>query len=1008
MITDSRTITIFLASSEELMNDRNAICVMIKEIDEILEPQGIRIYCKRWEDFIAHCTGSRTQDDYDRVLQNCDICLCLFHHKAGQYTVEEFKEAIKAYKKIHKPLPLVYMRDISDGDTEDDTLKEFKNELSTQGDSWENYANVYELQEMFLQRLGQFMIENKLQSDISNIKVESGTVLYNGCEIANVSGQDKVVSENTCTITIFLASSNELDDDCMCFRYLVASLDSIYEPRGIRIRCRNWKKFNPNGTEERKQSEYDTVTNASDISICMFHREANKNTLDEFYQSLDAYNRNGDHPKTYVYIRALVDGEIEDAELAQFKKDLYDNMGHYWCNYATEDYMRLHFVMQFERLLNGESIPGGESNLKVQQGNLLLYGKKIADYANIPFAANNAEVIALKNKIAALDKDITTLSSLCNETLLPIINEKLVESHQLREQLEQLDKQLLDTALSISNIISSGNPISERKRLAIEMFEKGNHQEVDNVLNEKEIKYDCQLIKQRIVQLEKQDALIKDKIECAKANLRSCIDEYILKAKNVMSLYSNPNRYEEACKLYESAIKETREGLQDNDIAVRLVEYGYFLFTHKQYTHVEPYYQEALAIYERLATNNSEMYELARSVILHLLAMFYYETKRFNKADNYCQRALTLTCLVVANNPTMLNLLAAVLNSLANLYSDRNDFVNAEKKYLRALSIVEHMATNQPNAYESDLATILNNLGLLYKNTEREKESESYYLRALSIRERLAASNPTAHESDLAQTLNNLAALYYTTKRLSESESYYLRALSIRERLAASNPTAHEFDLAQTLHNLALLYSTTNQIKEAEKKYLRALSIRERLAASHSNANEFDLADTLNNLATLYLVMGCKVESEKYVLRALSICERGVKNNHNVYDSLLAQILSNLSMLYLEKNRFIDAEKCCLQSIKIFEKLIKKSICGVEPYLLSSLNTLSLLYHETKQIKKSQKYCLRAITICEQLLVRFPEVYAITLQSLKENYKELQNISNNTMSNNTPRLKIIQ
>ena len=154
--------------------------------------------------------------------------------------------------------------------------------------------------------------------------------------------------------------------------------------------------------------------------------------------------------------------------------------------------------------------------------------------------------------------------------------------------------------------------------------------------------------------------------------------------------------------------------------------------------------------------------------------------------------------------------------------------------------------------------------------------------------------------------------------------------------------------------------------------------------------------------------MGCKVESEKYVLRALSICERGVKNNHNVYESLLAQILSNLSMLYLEKNRFIDAEKCCLQSIKIFEKLIKKSVCGVEPYLLSSLNTLSLLYHETKQIKKSQKYCLRAITLCEQLLVRFPEVYAITLQSLKENYKELQNISNNTMSNNAPRLKIIQ
>ena len=152
-------------------------------------------------------------------------------------------------------------------------------------------------------------------------------------------------------ITIFLASSNELDSDRVSFRDLVDSLDDIYKPRGIRVRCRNWRAF-PETTDERTQAEYDAVTTKSDICICMFHREAGKDTLDEFHQSMDAYKRTGDHPKTYVYVRALVDGEIEAEELVQFKKDLFDKMGHYWCNYATEDSMKLHFVMQFERLIN--------------------------------------------------------------------------------------------------------------------------------------------------------------------------------------------------------------------------------------------------------------------------------------------------------------------------------------------------------------------------------------------------------------------------------------------------------------------------------------------------------------------------------------------------------------------------------------------------------------------------------------------------------------------------------
>ena len=944
MITDSRTITIFLASSEELMNDRNAICVMIKEIDEILEPQGIRIYCKRWEDFIAHCTGNRTQDDYDRVLQNCDICLCLFHHKAGQYTVEEFKEAIKAYKKIHKPLPLVYMRDTLDGDTEDDTLKEFKNELSTQGDSWENYANVYELQEMFLQRLGQFMIENKLQSDISNIKVESGTVLYNGCEIANVSGLDEVVSENTRTITIFLASSNELDDDCMCFRYLVASLDSIYEPRGIRIRCRNWKKFNPNGTEERKQSEYDTVTNASDISICMFHREANKNTLDEFYQSLDAYNRNGDHPKTYVYIRALVDGEIEDAELAQFKKDLYDNMGHYWCNYATEDYMRLHFVMQFERLLNGESIPGGESNLKVQQGNLLLYGKKIADYANIPFAANNADMNELREKIVLLDLQISELQA--NGASQKEINVKRIERIDCLKNLNQMETQLLDIALSINKMISGGNPISERKRRAVEMFEHGKHNEADLILNAQDIKADSEcshnrlaLVKQKKAEFAELLALMEAEEEKEIQNLHSYVDEYILKAKNVMTMFSNPNRLDEACHWYEEAITETRRSLFEVDLAGLLSEYAHFLYAQRKFDESLKYNNEALSIYKSLDSNGE--YAVKSAELLTLSAHAYYEKLDFELVIRKCDEALSLYQNLSKNSPQQDSIVLTLQMFQACTYGELGLYEKAIKTLKTIIQSYNKLIRSVPYdylQYKQSQADAWNALGTIYVT--------------------LYSRNITLKGSK-------------TSECLIKAERAIINSIKIYQQLDLNNSC-----LALQWLNLAGIYEEQSHLHKAERKYANCISI---LRDFKDIENMKILCDALQRRALLFASLGRFEEAYADSEEVLLLYPQLLSWNKEGYSQFVARILCGIGVVYSKGEGFKKAKQIYKKSLELYHELVnskiyKDAVYEWSPAIANVYWNLGELYRVNNLYENAKKEYWKSLKIYSLLSKTFPFV----------------------------------
>lgn len=94
-----KNITVFLASSDELKNDRNSFHSLVASLDEIFEPRGYRIRCRRWEDFSAFCTGTRTQDDYNRIVRASDICICMFHRKAGEYTIEEFNQALDEYVK---------------------------------------------------------------------------------------------------------------------------------------------------------------------------------------------------------------------------------------------------------------------------------------------------------------------------------------------------------------------------------------------------------------------------------------------------------------------------------------------------------------------------------------------------------------------------------------------------------------------------------------------------------------------------------------------------------------------------------------------------------------------------------------------------------------------------------------------------------------------------------------------------------------------------------------------
>ena len=784
------------------------------------------------------------------------------------------------------------------------------------------------------------------------------------------------------TITVFLASSEELINDHNSFHSLIASLDDIYEPRGIRVKLKRWEDFIAYCTGERTQDDYNKVLVACDISVCMFHCKGGKFTIEEFEKSVESYKLTHS-PKPYVYVRALVDGEVEEEALTKFKKKLFEQMGHYWCNYATDDAMKLHFVMQFERLLNeGNPSVSEEHYLKVEHGNVLLHGRKIADYANLPFASENSEMKNLHGKINTLDKEVVELRALNLEVLRPTIDKMLAERNECHKQLEQLEKQLLDIALSISKMISSDKPISERKRLAIEMFEKGNNQGVLEVLNEADIETDYQSARREIVSGKELKAASEAMIESGELKVCSLVDELILKAKTWMNTYSEPNRFEKASKCYEQAIQYTRESLQDKDLAKMLFEYAQFLDDNHCKKYVERYYLEALCLFKTISVTqpniNSDV-----ALTLNNLAGYYVSIKNFEKAEQFYEESLSiLQCIdkQLSTLSTKANI-AASLNNRGNLYRSQGSFIEAEKTYREALDILRKYQTGFfkiITGYEPVLAATLINLGKVQSDLCYYSEALKSIDEALKIYRDLVKNNSTLYTSLVAQCLSEISNIQRRISNYDSAKSNINEALKIHQLLFERYPQKYAQQLSSDLTILASLYYSTDDLERAENLYKEAMTIVSDFA--HILDEPSSVAHIYLGLAKIYRTKGNYASSIEHCKMAIQQLEL-VSNTHkdiNTYERDLAYAMCELANLYyITRENLEEADKLFSDSVIKWRNLSHKNEdVYAAASLAYTLHSYAELYFYMNKIKLSEKLVEESIALYRGLPSRYKDTTA--------------------------------
>jgi len=148
---------VFLASSEELKDDRRSFELMLARLNPQWRQRDIAFDLVVWENFIDAMSKEGLQKEYNKAVEDCDVFVMLFFTKVGRFTLEEFETAFADLKAGTGPQIYTYFRNdfVLTGDLDDNikSLLDFKVRLRALKHYPTYYRNTEDLQWQFSRQL---------------------------------------------------------------------------------------------------------------------------------------------------------------------------------------------------------------------------------------------------------------------------------------------------------------------------------------------------------------------------------------------------------------------------------------------------------------------------------------------------------------------------------------------------------------------------------------------------------------------------------------------------------------------------------------------------------------------------------------------------------------------------------------------------------------------------------------------------------------------------------------
>lgn len=727
-----KTIKIFLASSEELKEDRIAFGNLIRRLDTIYRNQGTTIELIVWEDLDISYNNCRKQEEYNDAIRHSDIFIALFHTLAGKYTREEFEVAREENLRRHAPKLIIHCRDLNPGEVESKELTEFKERLKRDlGHFWGRYSNNAQLHLDFV-----LWLQNTELVGKDSFRIEKDEVMINNVSIVQMSqlpfvADNERYKEMTTRIESLLIEVEQL-------RQAVAQMPTLTALQNLLQQ--KLKELNSQKDElERFQiSLLDTAKRIADMQI-----EKTSCTLSRAIEMFNSGNLDG--------ANVLLN---EIATAAERHIDRFE-----------QDRMLVHqdieaFRLQAKTLLADISIPIGTRVKKVARiydktddwAERTSYDKKkyidfLCDFGNFHRTfAKYGKALKFFKKALTLSCEIngerSAMTADCYSKIGAVLNHQSKYLSALKSQEKALD-------------------------IRLEIYGE-EHQDTATSYNE---------MGMVCCSLSKYEPAIDYHNKSLSIRLKLFGGEHpktVESLNNLGFVYSSLGKYEKSLEFYKEAlaISEKVNGEEHPSTATSFNNIGYVYSSLGDYDKAIEYTNKALAI--RKKVYGEEHSTTATSY--NNLGFIYSTLGDFKQALCFFNKALEIRKSIFSENHTSI---ATTFNDLGKLYDKQGDYKKALEYYDKALSIrIEQLGQNHPQT-----ATTYNCVGDVYlKNNDYDKALKLYQL-ALGIRLK-KLDNKHKH---VAITYFNLGRTYKKMGNYQQALINFNTALEIQQLVLPSD-----------------------------------------------------------------------------------------------------------------------------------------------------------------------------------------------------------------------------
>lgn len=671
-------------------------------------------------------------------------------------------------------------------------------------------------------------------------------------------------------IKIFLASSIvELSKERLEIENFIHRIsDSFEEKYDIKIRPLLCENLDDAYSIVRKQEEYNEKIRESHLCFFIFFTKAGEYTREEFEVARKAFEESG-KPKIYTYFKVLGENKGEES-LYDFVNYLDKVFQHYYGTFEHIDTVKLRILLSL-KLQEMEFI-----DVKVDSGKCFVDGNVALSIENVSEFANNQVIKQLNNDLVSVEEQYYKLKSEYEsaESNADICREyaKIATKRQnLIDSIKNLNSEIFNMSLRMCKDEVRGE-ITLRQKEAYKLFEKGDIEGANKILDFVEIQNEYQRRKAIREAEQKKDAAvyireIKTKIDILKMltkisnrfeELEEMYNEITSEAfdNNVelecvvdfINYLYEQNKDVKAIKIAEDlcVLSDWTENAENKTKATLYNTLGLLYLRQQEPEKAQENLRFALNISEKSETQNKKEFDSQLAKSYHNIAHYFHEKCQFQKARKYYLKEIEILETLSKDDDTYANDLATAYSKMGNilLRKSLNDLTGAQKYISNSLKIRKNLAQNSQEEYRIYIGNSYIDMANLYVRLHEEATAEKYFLDGKEIYEEYAITNPEKFKPELVKIYESIGDFYWGLEKFNETESYLLKAINISEELAIINPIRFNDDLARSYSSIGFFYSSqgrADKIDEYKTKY-RSIPDNRFPKNNHNSANKQSVA----------------------------------------------------------------------------------------------------------------------------------------------------------------------